>query len=314
MKVSVIIPCYNVGEYISDCIKSVENQLLKDIEIICVNDGSSDNSVQVIESLMVESTIPIKLINQENNGASSARNHGLKYVVGDYIQFLDADDLLTKEKLSHQLQLAEENDFPDVIIGSDKCENFKEKFLFDRVYDSTSEINLWLSLMRTDLGSTCSNLYNKNLFSNGVKWNESLGSSQDYELMFQILKQSDRLAFDSEIHTVIRVRESGSISKTNIDKKWERYVQLRVDIVNYLKENSPEKLNNKFYQLLFDAIRSLYPHNTELALGFYSNNIPSDFSPNKSEITGKAYLLIYKILGFKYTEKIRLKFSSNKAN
>lgn len=93
MKVSVIVPIFNVEQYIRECIVSIINQTLKEIEIILVNDGSTDRSIDIIKDL-VTSNSNIILINKENGGLSSARNEGIKYARGQYIAFIDSDDYL----------------------------------------------------------------------------------------------------------------------------------------------------------------------------------------------------------------------------
>ncbi|BAO76639.1 glycosyltransferase family 2 protein [Winogradskyella sp. PG-2] len=87
---SVIIPLYNKAEYISECLKSALNQTFKDYEIVIVNDGSTDNSVSIVETFSSEK---IKLFHQDNQGASKARNNGSSFAKGTYIAFLDADDI-----------------------------------------------------------------------------------------------------------------------------------------------------------------------------------------------------------------------------
>lgn len=91
VKVSIIVPVYNVEKYIDRCINSLINQTLKDIEIIMVNDGSPDNSVDIIKKYQKKDN-RIKLYEKENGGQGSARNLGLKYAKGEYIAFLDSDD------------------------------------------------------------------------------------------------------------------------------------------------------------------------------------------------------------------------------
>lgn len=92
IKVSVIVPVYNVEEYIEECIESIVNQTLKEIEIIIVNDGTKDNSMKKIEKYLSDSRIVI--INKENGGISSARNAGLKIARGEYVTFIDSDDFI----------------------------------------------------------------------------------------------------------------------------------------------------------------------------------------------------------------------------
>ena len=96
--VSVIIPLYNNEEYIDACLQSVVNQSYKDIEIIIVNDGSKDNSLNIVEKY-ADRDNRIKIISKENGGRSSARNTGLKYSIGEFLMFVDADDELEKDSI-----------------------------------------------------------------------------------------------------------------------------------------------------------------------------------------------------------------------
>lgn len=313
LKVSIIIPCYNVGKYIRDCFKSIESQTYKTIELILVDDGSSDDTLEIIENLKAQSTLSIKIITQSNNGASSARNNGLRYAGGDYIQFLDADDLLLPNKIEQQIKLVEQTNYPEMVIGSYRRQNMKNELLYERVYKTEEIKDVWLNLMNTDLGNTCANLFKSECFKNGISWKENLKSSQEYNLMFQILKKYKNIIFDSALNTVIRVRESGSISQINLDKKWERYVDLRVAIVDYLKREHPEILNNEIYQALFTCIRMLYPYNASKAISNFKTYLPEGFVPKESNAIGSKYLFFYKLIGFKNTENLISMLRKNKA-
>lgn len=100
MKISIIVPIYNVEKYIEDCLKSVLVQIEEDIELIMVNDGSTDGSLQYCRKYMEQNKdLKFKLITQKNAGLSAARNAGLKLAEGEYIIFLDADDMLTENAL-----------------------------------------------------------------------------------------------------------------------------------------------------------------------------------------------------------------------
>lgn len=91
MNVSVVVPVYNTGKYLEKCIESLVNQTLKEIEIICVDDGSTDNSPQILKEFTKKDS-RIKVLTQNNKGQSAARNAGLEIVKGEYIGFLDSDD------------------------------------------------------------------------------------------------------------------------------------------------------------------------------------------------------------------------------
>ena len=98
IKVSVIIPVYNTGKYLKNCLDSVINQTLKDIEIICINDGSKDNSLDILKE-HAKKYEHIKIFNQRHKGAGAARNKGLKKAIGEYVYFLDGDDFIKPDAL-----------------------------------------------------------------------------------------------------------------------------------------------------------------------------------------------------------------------
>lgn len=100
IKVSVIIPIYNVRDYIEECLVSVVNQTLTEIEIICVDDGTLDDSMDIIEKYAVTDK-RIVILHKENGGLSSARNAGLKFAQGEYVYFLDSDDLIIESTLEN---------------------------------------------------------------------------------------------------------------------------------------------------------------------------------------------------------------------
>lgn len=116
MNISVIVPVYNVEKYIRECILSLLNQTLKDIEIIIVNDGSNDKSIERIDDL-IKNNKNINLVNKVNGGLSSARNEGLKYATGEYVSFIDSDDYVEKDFLENLFNEAKRYDL-DIAIGS----------------------------------------------------------------------------------------------------------------------------------------------------------------------------------------------------
>ena len=97
-KISIIVPIYNVEKYLRKCLESVVNQTLKDIEIICINDGSTDNSLAILKEY-AQKDARIKIINQENSGVSASRNKGIELATGEYLMFLDSDDWLDLKAL-----------------------------------------------------------------------------------------------------------------------------------------------------------------------------------------------------------------------
>ena len=115
-KISLIVPVFNVEKYVSKCLDSLVAQTLKDIEIICVDDCSTDNSLQIIEKYASKDS-RIKILHKENEGVSAARNDGIKMASGDYILFWDGDDFAEKETCEELLHTMEENNVDTVVYG-----------------------------------------------------------------------------------------------------------------------------------------------------------------------------------------------------
>ena len=100
-KVSIIVPIYNTAKYLEACLNSIKNQTYENLEIILVDDGSTDNTLEIINDKLSASKINHKIIHQENKGVSSARNRGIAESCGDYIVFVDADDYILTDHLYH---------------------------------------------------------------------------------------------------------------------------------------------------------------------------------------------------------------------
>ena len=121
IKVSVIIPVYNCDEYVGTTLESVINQDFDSYEIIVIDDGSTDNSLEIINATLKDCEIPYKVVHQENGGVSVARNHGIKISSGEYLVFVDADDYITENHLS---ELYNENYDFNLIQFAKKDDNY----------------------------------------------------------------------------------------------------------------------------------------------------------------------------------------------
>lgn len=118
-KVSVIIPVYNGESYLEQCLDSIIGQTLKEIEIICVNDGSTDRTEQILEKYAGENK-HIHIINQENGGAGAARNAGLRIAKGEYLSILDGDDFFEPDMLEKAYKKAKESQAELLVFGSNQ--------------------------------------------------------------------------------------------------------------------------------------------------------------------------------------------------
>lgn len=115
-KVSVIVPVYNVEKYLGGCLDSLLGQTLKDLEIICVNDGSTDGSAAILAEYAVNDS-RIKVITQRNAGLSAARNVGMDVAAGEYIYFIDSDDWIVDDAIERCVRICERDNLDQLIFG-----------------------------------------------------------------------------------------------------------------------------------------------------------------------------------------------------
>ncbi len=125
--ISIILPIYNVESYLEECLESLRSQSLSGIEIICVNDGSTDNSKNILKKY-VESDSRIKLINQDNSGQGIARNNGIKIATGEYIGFVDPDDWVEPEMFENLYRAARNFD-ADIVEESFIIDNEARNYI-----------------------------------------------------------------------------------------------------------------------------------------------------------------------------------------
>lgn len=243
MNVSVIVPCFNVEEYLDECLNSVIIQNHPISSIICVDNNSADSTLDILQKWK-ERDERIRVLKESKRGASYARNRGLMEVKSDWVQFLDADDLLEKHKIAHQLKLIEDyRDHVDFIAAASNRQKM----------DGTKSLSIpkddpWKAVFVTGLGNTCSNLWRTESIRKIGGWNEELQSSQESDLMFRLLKSGAVVMFDQEPLTVIRERHSGQISKSNVVVNLQRYAKLRVEMIDHIMQsNEYWEKNADFY-------------------------------------------------------------------
>ena len=159
-KVSIIVPVYNVQKYLPKCLDSIVGQTYRDLEIICVDDGTPDDSVKIIRSYM-ERDNRIKLISQENQGLSGARNTGVAAATGEYIMFVDSDDWIDIDTCKYAVGAAQEHNADAVMWGyvREFGQKTSEKKIFDddMVFDDKETKHLIHRRMAGLLGAELTN-------------------------------------------------------------------------------------------------------------------------------------------------------------
>ena len=164
-KISIIIPVYNTEKYLKQCLDSIINQTFKDFECICINDGSTDNSLTILHEYSKKDN-RIKIINQKNSGSSVSRNNGIKQALGQYVSFIDADDWITNNYLEILYNKIIETD-ADIVRASfkfyyqkdDICESAKIREIhkiknntdIERLYKGYAGAFVWAKLYKKSL-------------------------------------------------------------------------------------------------------------------------------------------------------------------
>lgn len=300
MKVSVIIPCYNVEGYIEECAESVMAQTQPVAEIICVDNNSTDGTFQRLHELASRYAL-VQVADEPKKGACAARNTGMRRATGEWLQFLDADDLLKADKIKHQLEL----------IGNDQAIHAVAA-AYTKTGSGVSvkrlpESDPWKGVFTTQLGITSANLFKRQAVLDIGGWDESLQSSQEYDLMFRLMANGAMVALDKESHTEIRSREGGQISTTNQESNWKQYVSLRLRMIEHLKKEHSDYFvsNHRFYfQRLFESLRSLSLFDLDHAAQVYADAFPEKWSPEASESISRSYLIMLRLFGFRGAQRL----------
>ena len=190
IKVSVIVPVYNVQAYLPDTLKSIRQQTLKEIEIICVDDGSTDDSVQIIHEQMKEDN-RINCLQQKNSYAGVARNHGFLKAAGEYVIFWDADDLFDPSALEKMYDKAKSNDADICVCAGQKLMEDTGKYILTDVYLQKKWLPEKEVFSRKDIPD---HIF---AFATNVPWNKMYKREfvQKYDLKFQNLRQANDTYF-----------------------------------------------------------------------------------------------------------------------
>ena len=210
--VSVVIPCFNAGRWIAETLQSVAIQGLDGVEVIAVNDGSSDNTAEVVR----ERFGFVRLLETTNRGVSHARNLGMSIAQGDFLQFLDADDLLAPGKLSKQVA-AMNHTGADVSYGdwnrlepSDE-DNFRAGEIINRKMETEPEIALF-----TDFWCPlAAYLFRKEIVTKVSSWNADLPVIQDARFTLDCALHGAKFTYVSSVMASYRTHLHGSLSTRN---------------------------------------------------------------------------------------------------
>ena len=283
IKVSVIVPVYNVEKYLRQCLDSLVNQTLKEIEIICINDGTKDNSVEIINEY-VKKYSNIILINQENQGLGMARNNAMKHAKGDYIAFVDSDDWVDTDMYEVLYNKAIETDADivecDYRMVFENSTKIKNRTLFGSLHTwkkfpiACGKIFDW-KYVKTQVfnGLRCmvwNRLYKRSLiFNNNLTFPK--GKGEDYPFSLDAVLSAKSIVHCGKILYNYRIREASISNGGEITTKLDiQFIDLIAQIVekhgltkelskeyNVFKRNYAKENVNSFLETIFSCKTSI---------------------------------------------------------
>lgn len=241
--ISIIIPIYNVEKYLEKCLDSILNQTYKNLEIILIDDGSTDNSPNICNSYC-EKDKRIKIIHKNNEGVSSARNKGIELSKGKYIVFIDSDDYVSNEHIevlydciiSNNVDLVISNliDISEdgIILNNEE----KESFLMNKdqcLKELLSEDNFY--------HLCCGNIYRKDLLEK-IRFNCKYRIAEDLDFLYRYIKQISSAYFLSK-NTYYYLKREGSATNSIYSEKWNDELKICNFIISEMVE-----LENNFHK------------------------------------------------------------------
>lgn len=244
--ITVIVPIYNVKKYLSNCVESLIGQTYNNLEIILVNDGSTDNSGKIIDKY-AQKDKRIKVIHKQNGGVSSARNEGLKIATGDYITFVDSDDFINiktyeilynlLKKYNSDIVMCEavkvyENDEGKIIAPKLKIHNIKEE-----VINSCKAIKLMI--MDGNVGNfACTKLFKKELFQN-ILFPEGK-VYEDAGTIYKVVHNANKIVYTNQKLYNYFYGRVGAITSSFSEKKILDSLEAYYGQYTFILKNYPE--------------------------------------------------------------------------
>lgn len=304
IKVSVIIPIYNAEKYISQCLESLLNQTLLEIEIICVNDSSTDGTLDILNRYAKKNQ-RIKVISQENAGAGAARNRGLSVAKGEYLSILDADDFFEPNMLEEAFNKAI-NDKADIVVfksdqyyeieDSYKSVNWTIRFKEIPPYTPFSYRQMTDNIFKVFVGWTWDKIFKRSFVEEKNLEFQEQRTSNDLLFTFSAIALAKRITVVDKVLVHQRRDSKDSLSKTR-EKSWdcffdalmalkERlilediYEEVERDFINYSLHFSLWNLNTVIeptYTMIYNKLRKEWFE----ALGVFDK--PCEFFYNQKE-------------------------------
>ena len=260
-QISVIIPIYNCEKYIKECLSSLIKQTFKNFEIICINDGSNDDTLKILKKFEAKDE-RIIIFNQNNSGPGIARNVGMKKSKGEYLIFLDSDDIFKKTMLEELYIKIKENDSDVVICNS---QNFEKKKWWKKFYEKNYLINDNIIKQKTfsslDIEKDFFNLFiwwpwdklfkRKYIENLGIEY-QNLKSSEDLFFVAASVIAAKKISYLDKILINHRIGIKNSVSNSR-QKSWDNFYYALKELKKFIKEKG---LYKRFKQDFINYVAS----------------------------------------------------------
>lgn len=241
--ISVIVPVWNVEKYLSQCLDSILCQTFSNFELICVNDGSTDNSRKILEKYQLSDS-RIKIVNKKNGGLSSARNAGMKVAQGDFYSFIDSDDWVAPDmleklydnisKFNSDIAFCKVHQFNEAENKIDDSNPYYTLDYFDETFDNRAFSYKDTKPFIMDVCVTAWNkLYRKSFIDKCNAWFPEGLIFEDGPFFFSIFFKAERISLVRDFLYYYRINRKGSI----IDKAGKKFLNL-IDVINIMYEKA----------------------------------------------------------------------------
>lgn len=305
-KISILIPCYNAERWIAQTIESALAQTYTNKEVIVVDDGSTDNSLEIIQTFDGK----IRWETGSNRGGNPARNRLLELSMGEWLQYLDADDYLLPDKIEKQIEFLKDNSQVEVIYSPHITE---EKSAQGFSYNVHTIVNypephdLWLLASRWHLPQTGGLLIRKDALNDIGGWQDGLKHCQDYDLYVRLLKAEKRFAYCDQAGAVYRWWCSGTVMRRSVLEIYHDRLDVQAAIATHLLSigQLTQERKEAVYQAKFEYARRIYTWDKQWAIRV-ANEIRThepDFVPSRQVAPG-LYQNLYKTIGFSGAEYV----------
>lgn len=303
MLVSILIPCYNARQWVGHAIDSALAQTWPDIEVIVVDDGSTDGSSEVIQSYGDR----IRWERGPNRGGNYTRNRLLELAKGEWVQYLDADDYLLPEKIENQMRFLRTRSDVDVIIGPAILEYYEEKAARKEILEIPGPHDYWALLASWQLPQTGAPLWRKSAILDVGGWDPQQPCCQEHELYLRLLMGGKRFAYNPKNGAVYRQWSDQTLCKRDIKLVHTRRLMIEQQLENFLRSRGELTPSRLFAINLarFEIARTAWRYDRSRSDALMRQVMASDreFSPRGSAAPFH-YRLVFHALGFRAAEVI----------